>query len=136
LAEGVGRARDLARSRQIDVAIVVQEGNGDVDPAVFRDLCALVPEIAVTSRRNGGARGLRDCLPGLSAILSKVTDPIETAFSASTIGSSQPRRVISRGKRKRSSQSLGGCERTLLSLAERLEAGEDLFNEIELDSIR
>jgi hypothetical protein len=26
-------------------------------------------------------------------------------------------------------------ERTLLSLAERLEAGEDLFNEIELDSI-
>ncbi len=79
LAESERRACDLARSRQIDVAIVMLEGNSDVDPALFRDLSALVPEIAVVGGRNSRARVLRDCLPGLSAILSEVADPKETA---------------------------------------------------------
>jgi TolB-like protein/DNA-binding response OmpR family regulator len=79
LAEGEKRARDLARSRQIDVAIVMLEGNDDLEFAVLRDLRALIPEIILVSRKSSRSRALRDCLPNLSVILCGAADPIGTA---------------------------------------------------------
>lgn len=79
VADGEKRARELARSRRIDLAIVMLEGNDDVEFAVLRDLQASIAELILVSRKNSRARGLRDCLPGLSVILSEAADPIETA---------------------------------------------------------
>jgi TolB-like protein/DNA-binding response OmpR family regulator/Tfp pilus assembly protein PilF len=79
VADGGKRARELAHSRRIDLAIVMLEGNDDIEVEVLRDLRASIAELILVGRKNSRASGLRDCLPGLLVTLSEAADPIETA---------------------------------------------------------